>query len=50
MDETSVNYDNCLSKTIHFRGDKTVSLKTTGHEKANITVILAAGQINIYNE
>ena len=25
MDETSVNYDNCLSKTIHFRGDNTVS-------------------------
>ena len=42
MDQTAVFYDMASSKTITFTGDKTVSLATTGHEKLNITVILAA--------
>ena len=42
MDETSVLFENPSSKTITRKGEHTVSLSTTGHEKACVSVILCA--------
>ena len=42
MDETAVWFDMLSSTTVDKRGAKSVALKTTGHEKSHLTVILAA--------
>ena len=41
-DETFVHFDNPGTKTIARRGEKTISLLTTGHEKMGVTVLLTA--------
>lgn len=41
MDETSVSFDLPANKTINQKGEKTVFIKTTGHEKTNFTVVLS---------
>src|SRR6266542_3505336 len=41
MDETPVTFDLPYSTTLDHRGTSTVSIRTTGHEKKNFTVILA---------
>ena len=42
MDETAVYFDMPGNSTLHHKGDKTVIIRTTGHEKETVTVILAA--------
>ena len=42
MDETACYMDMLSDTTIDVRGAKSVSLKTTGHEKDHFTVILSA--------
>ena len=42
MDETAVFFENPSSRTITRRGEHTVSMATTGHEKTCVTVILSA--------
>ena len=42
MDETAVWFDMPTDTTVDFKGVKSVPIKTTGHEKSRITVILAA--------
>ena len=41
MDETPMFFDLPGNSTVHMIGDKTVSIKTSGHEKTHFTVILA---------
>lgn len=41
MDETPVSFDLPPSRTVHKAGGKTITIKTSGHEKANFTVVLA---------
>jgi hypothetical protein len=41
IDETPVTFDLPYSTTLDHRGTSTVSIRTTGHEKTNFTVILA---------
>ena len=41
MDETPVWLDMPGAKTVHNRGEKTILVKTTGHEKSRFTVVLA---------
>lgn len=40
MDETLISFDLPSNWTVHFKGEKTVSMKTTGAEKSYITVVL----------
>ena len=42
MDETLVLCDMISETTIDATGKKTITLKTTGHEKASVSVCLAA--------
>ena len=42
MDETAVWADMTSEATVESRGTRTVCLKTTGHEKAKVSVCLAA--------
>ena len=42
MDETAVYFDMPGNSTLHHKGEKTVIIRTTGHEKDKITVVLAA--------
>ena len=42
MDETAVWFDMVGSSTVSERGARSICLKTTGHEKARVTVALAA--------
>ncbi|KAM3616613.1 uncharacterized protein V6R79_020854 [Siganus canaliculatus] len=42
MDETAVWFDMVGATTVDIRGARSVSLKTTGHEKCHLTVVLAA--------
>ncbi|CAL4124578.1 unnamed protein product, partial [Meganyctiphanes norvegica] len=42
MDETPVNMDMVPRSTVNKKGEKTVLVKTTGHEKTRYTVVLAA--------
>ena len=42
MDETLLNSDMPPSRTVNPAGEKTVLIKTTGNEKNNFTVVLAA--------
>jgi hypothetical protein len=42
MDETACWMDMPGDSTIHFTGSRSVSLKTTGHEKQHYTVVLTA--------
>ncbi|KAK7130470.1 hypothetical protein R3I93_019960 [Phoxinus phoxinus] len=42
MDETAVWFNMVSPSTIDVRGTKSVALKTTGHEKSHLTVVLAA--------
>ncbi|XP_059360635.1 uncharacterized protein LOC132098591 [Carassius carassius] len=42
MDETAVWFDMVGSTTVDARGARSVPLKTTGHEKSRLTVVLAA--------
>ena len=42
MDETAVYFDMPGDSTLHHKGEKTVIIRTTGHEKDKITVVLAA--------
>lgn len=42
MDETAVWLDSAPTTTLHARGERTVSVRTTGHERACITVCLTA--------
>lgn len=40
MDETAVWFDMVFPTTIDTQGMKSVALKTTGHEKSHLTVVL----------
>ncbi|KAK9404800.1 hypothetical protein NXF25_009627 [Crotalus adamanteus] len=40
MDETPMNFDMVGNKTVHQKGEKTILIKTTGHEKSSFTVVL----------
>ena len=42
MDETAVWKDMLSSTTVDKVGSKTISIKTTGHEKEKVTVCIAA--------
>ena len=42
MDETAVWFDMIGNSTVEHKGARTIALKTTGHEKSRLTVILAA--------
>ena len=42
MDETAVWFDMVGSTTVDARGARSVPLKTIGHEKSHLTVVLAA--------
>lgn len=41
MDETPVWFDMPSARTVNTRGEKTVSITTTGHEKSHFTVVLS---------
>jgi hypothetical protein len=41
MDETPMMFDLPENRTVHNKGEKTVTVKTTGHEKTHFTVVLA---------
>ena len=41
MDETPMNFDMVGNRTVSLKGEKTILLKTTGHEKIRFTVVLA---------
>ena len=41
MDETPVWFDMPLARTVNPRGEKNVSVTTTGHEKSPFTVVLS---------
>ena len=41
MDETPVWFDMPTSKTVTAKGEKTVLVRTTGHEKSRFTVVLS---------
>ena len=41
MDETPLTFDMPSSSTVNKMGEKTVTIKTTGHEKSRFTVVLA---------
>ena len=41
MDETPMQFDMPLDRTLNNKGDKTITIKTTGHEKDHFTVVLA---------
>ena len=47
MDETAVWMDAVSNKTVEVRGTKTISLASTGHDKANITEILSAASSGV---
>ena len=40
MDETPMSFDLPSNTTIDERGTRTVSIRTTGHERTNFTVVL----------
>jgi hypothetical protein len=40
MDETPMTFDLPGNRTVHAKGEKTVLVKTTGHEKTHFTVVL----------
>jgi len=42
MDETAVWFDMVAESTVNQKGAKTIAMKTTGHEKSRLTVILTA--------
>ena len=42
MDETSCLFENVSSSTVTSKGDKSVCMRTTGHEKLAVTVCLSA--------
>jgi hypothetical protein len=42
MDETAVWLDAPGDTTVHYRGERTVKVKTTSHEKNRVTVLLSA--------
>ena len=42
MDETAVWQDMLFSTTVDNVGEKSIRLKTTGHEKSNVSVCLTA--------
>ena len=48
MDETAVWFDMLSSTTVDKRGAKSVALKTTGHEKSHLTVMLAANAAEVF--
>uniref|UniRef100_K7F6H3 HTH CENPB-type domain-containing protein n=1 Tax=Pelodiscus sinensis TaxID=13735 RepID=K7F6H3_PELSI len=39
-DQTPLNFDNPYNRTLEVKGDKTISIATTGHEKSRLTVML----------
>ena len=41
MDETPMTLDLPGNRTVHAKGEKTVLVKTTGHEKTHFTVVLS---------
>ena len=41
MDETPVWFDMPNARTVNAKGEKTVMVRTTGHEKSRFTVVLA---------
>ena len=41
MDEVSLSFDVPSNKTVDFKGSKTVTIKTSGHEKSHFTTVLA---------
>ena len=41
MDETPMQFDMPLDRTLNNKGDKTITIKMTGHEKDHFTVVLA---------
>lgn len=41
MDETPVQFDMLGSTTVDFKGAKTITVKSTGHEKSRFTVVLS---------
>ena len=48
MDETPCWMDMPSDTTVHFSGSKSVSVKTTGHEKNHFTVVLADGMLFLF--
>ena len=40
MDETSMQFDMPPNRTVSKRGEKTIHIKTSGHEKDHFTVVL----------
>lgn len=41
MDEVPLTFDIPLNRTVNAKGEKTVNIRTTGHEKTHFTVVLA---------
>ena len=41
-DETAVWFDSVSNKTIALKGEKTIGLQSTGHDKQNVTIMLSA--------
>ena len=41
MDEVPLTFDMPMSHTVHTVGQKTINIRTTGHEKANFTRVLS---------
>lgn len=41
MDKTPISFDLSSNWTAHFKGEKTVSVKTTGAKKSYMTVVLS---------
>ena len=40
MDETPMSFNMPYSSTVNCAGEKTICIKTTGHEKTNFTIVL----------
>lgn len=41
MDEVPLTFDIPLGRTVNQKGERTINIKTTGHEKSHFTVVLA---------
>ena len=41
MDETPMTFDLPASRTIDTKGNRTIQIRTTGHEKTHFTVVLS---------
>lgn len=50
MDETPISFDLPSNRTIHFKREKTASVKTTGAEKSYMTVVLSYAWLTKQNQ